>query len=193
MSLSTASLFLLGCDNTKLVSSWADPHAANYSFKKPIAVAVLDYADLRSFAEEAIVRNIMRVQACPSHIVLREGESKDLERTKQRLLADGYDGAIVLRLVDVEDKVNYVSATYPSYYYHYWNYYSWAWNSAIYSPAYIQKERIVRLETSLFSIKDDKHLWVGVSKSNNPESVSSLIDEIAEVIGKELRKQGIVQ
>jgi len=193
MLIPVAFFFLAACDKTKLEHSWADPDAANYKFTKPLAVAVLDNADLRSIAEEAIVRNIKNVQAYPSYMVLQEGEEKDVERTKKRLLADGYDGAIILRLADLQEKVNYVPASYPSYYYNYWGYYNWAWNSALYSPAYTQKESIVKLETVLFSIKDDKLLWLGVSRSKNPASVSSLIDEVAEVIGKELRKSGIVE
>lgn len=193
MLLAVGFLFLAACDKTTLEHSWADPEAANYHWKKPLALAVFDNDELRSTAEEAIVRNIKRVQAYPSYLVLREGELDDVESAKKRLRQDGYDGAIVLRLVNLEDKVNYRPATYPDYYYHYWGYYDWAWNHAMYSPSYISSDRIIQLETTLFSISDDKLLWVGVSKSKNPASVSSLIDEIAEVIGKELRKQGIVQ
>jgi hypothetical protein len=193
MLLIVGFLFLVACEKTKLDYSWADPDAAKYRFTKPLVVAVLDNDELRSVAEEAIVRNIKSVQAYPSYMVLREGEAEDVEAAKKRLLAAGYDGAVILRLVNLEDKVNYTSATYPSYYHHYWGYYNWAWNTAMYSPVYIQKERIVQLETSLFSITDDKLLWMGVSTSKNPASVSSLIDEIAEVIGKELRKKGIVR
>jgi len=190
--LAIGFLFLMACDKTVLEHSWADPDVANYQFDKPLVVVVLDDEELRAIAENAIVRNIERVQAYPSHMVLREGEMDDVEKTKQRLLKDGYDGAVILRLAKLEDKVNYISASYPTYYYNYWDFYPYAWNSAMYSPVYVQEERIVQLETTIFSIKDNKLLWLGLSKSKNPESVSSLIDEVAEVIGKELEKKGIV-
>lgn len=190
--IGATSLFLVGCEKSRLIHSWTAPDAAGYHFNKPLAVAVIDNDQLRSTAEEAIVRNIINVQAYPSYIVLREGELDDIESTKKRLSRDGYDGAIVLRLVNLEDKVNYVQAALPAPYYDYWTYYNWAWARTAYSPVYVQKERIVQIETTLFSIEDDKLLWIGVSESKNPESVSSLIDEIASVIGKELRKKGIV-
>ncbi len=194
MSLTTIScIFLAGCDKSKLIHSWSDPDAGSYQFSKPIVVAVIDDEQTREVAEEAVVRNVKRVQAYPSYIVLREGELKDVERTKVRLREDGYDGAIVLRLLGIEDKIDYASAPYPNYYYSYYDYYNSAWLGAGYSKSYIQEERIIKLETTIFSITDDKLLWVGVSESKNPETISSLIDEIAEVIGKELRKKGIVR
>ena len=48
--ISVAFLFLAACDKTKLEHSWADPDAANYTFTKPLAVAVLDNEELRSIA-----------------------------------------------------------------------------------------------------------------------------------------------
>jgi len=193
MMVCVSFVFLTGCPKAKLVHSWADPDAEGYSFTKPIAVVVINDEDLRQTAEEAIVRNIKRVEAYPSYLVLNEGDMDDVEVAKKKLLDGGFDMAIVLRLLGIEDKADYVAASYPDYYYDYWNYYPMAWSSATYSPAYIHEERIIKLETTLFSIKDNKLLWVGVSESKNPETVSSLIDEVAEVIGKELRKKGVIQ
>jgi len=191
--ISVSSLFLAGCDKTKLIHSWADPDAASYQFTKPIVVVVIDDKQLRETAEEAIVRNVEKVQAYPSYIVLHEGELKDTEKAKVRLREDGYDGAIVLRLVGIENKSDYSAAPSPNYYHSYYDYYNTAWLGAAYTKSYIREERIIRLETVIFSITDDKPLWIGVSESKNPETVSSLIDEVAKVIGKELRKKGIVQ
>ena len=191
--ISLSSIFLTGCDKSRLIDSWADPDAAGYKFTKPIVVAVVPDEQLRETAEEAIVRNVEKVQAYPSYLVLHEGELKDVEKAKKRLLGDGYDGAIVLRLVGIEDKTDHVSAPYPNYYHDYWNYYNAAWLGAGYSKSYVREERVIRLETTIFSITDNKLLWVGVSESKNPETVSSLIDEVAEVIGKELRKKGITR
>jgi hypothetical protein len=191
--ISVPSLFLAGCDKTKLIDSWADPNAADYRFTKPIVVVFIDHEEIRETAEEAIVRNVEKVQAYPSYIVLQEGELKDTEKAKARLREDGYDGAIVLRLLGIEDRTSYSAAPSPLSYQSYYDYYNTAWLGAAYTKSYINEERIIRLETALFSITDDKPLWVGVSESKNPETVSNLIDEIAEVIGKELRKKGITQ
>lgn len=187
------SVFLAGCDKSKVIHSWADPDASGYSFTKPIAVAAFKDKQLRETTEDAIVRNIKKVKAFPSYLVLKEGEMDDVEAAKKRLLADGYDGAVVMRLAWIENKADFVAATYPNYYYNYWSYYSTSWSGAPYSPAYVREDRIVQIETTLFSITDNKLLWVGVSESKNPESVSNLVDEIAEVIGKELRKKGIIK
>ena len=191
--ISLSLVFLTGCDKSKLIHSWADPDAGNYQFTKPIVVFVMEDKEIRETAEEAIVRNVKKVQAYPSYIVLREGELKDTEKAKARLREDGYDGAIVVRLVGIESNIDYAAAPSPNYYHSYYDYYNTAWLGAAYTKSYVREERIIRLETVLFSITDDKLLWQGISESKNPETVSGLIDEIAEVIGKELRKQGITE
>jgi hypothetical protein len=188
-----ASVFPAGCDKSKVIHSWADPDASGYSFSKPIAVAVFKDKQLRKTTEDAIVSNVKKVKAYPSYQVLKEEELEDAEGAKKILLAEGYDGAIVMRLVWIENKMDFVAASYPNYYYSYWSYYSTSWSGAVYSPAYIREDRIIQIETTLFSITDNKLLWVGISESKNPESVSGLVDEIAEVIGKELRKRGIIK
>ncbi len=193
MFLGAVSVTLTGCDKSKLIYSWTDPDAPGYRFSKLVAVAVINDDSLREIAEEAVARNITRVPAYPSYVVLHEGELNDVERAKKRLLGDGYDGAVVLRLLSIEDRQSIVAPPYPDYYYDYWDYFGRSWSVATYSPSYLREERIVRIETTIFSIKDNKLLWVGVSESKNPESVSSLVDEIAESIGKELRKKGVTQ
>ncbi len=177
---------------TKLVQSWVDPAAGNYRFKKLITVAVIQNADIRRIAERALARNIKRVPAVPSIEVLAEGAGQDVEKAKRILKDNGFDGVVVLRFASVNDKTQYVAPTLPDPYLSYWAYNNWAWPITA-TPGYLRTDRFAQLEMLVFSLTDDKRLYSGVCETSNPESPSKLIDEIAKVIGDELKKKGILK
>ena len=54
-------------------------------------------------------------------------------------------------------------------------------------------DKIVQVETTIFSIKDDKLLWTTLSETTNPESARDVVLGIAKAIGKEARKRGLVK
>jgi hypothetical protein len=177
---------------TKLLQSWADPSAGQYQFKKLLAVAVIQHPDIRRDAEQAIVRNIRRVKAYPSITILAQGAEKDMEGTKRKLLEAGFDGVVVMRLVNLDNKIQYVAPTLPDPYVNYHSYSMWAFNSMA-GPSDMRYKLSLQIETLVYSLTDDKRLYVGVSETTNPESPANLVDQIAKVLGKELQKKGIVK
>jgi hypothetical protein len=192
MTLLAGLMVPMASGKTKLVQSWADPTAGNYHFKKLLTVAVIENADIRRIAERAMVRNIKRIPAVASIELLSEGAGKDVERAKRFLRESGFDGAVILRFVSVNDKTQYVAPTLPDPYLSYWAYNNWAWPITA-TPGYMRTDRFAQLEMLFFSLTDDKRLYSGVCETSNPESPSKLIDEIAKVVGDELRKKGIVK
>ena len=177
---------------TKLVQSWADPSAKGYTFSKVLAMVVLDNEEMRRVAETAVVSNIKKVKAIPAYKVLTNGEERDVERAKVKLREEGFDSAVVLRVFDVDNKVQYVAAHVPDPYTSYWSYNSYVWPITG-TPGYVKHDRIIQLEMLFFSIKNDKLLWAGVVESSNPEDAVKLIDNVAKVISQELQKKGIVK
>jgi hypothetical protein len=188
LSVGIAGTSALG--KTKLVQSWADPSVANYKFSKVLALAVIDNPDIRGRAEAAIVRNIKKIKATPSAVILQKGEERDVETAKRKLREGGFDSAVVLRLVIGNDRVQYVAPTMPDPYLSYWSYNTYAWPIGA-TPGYIKYDRIVQVETLFYSITEDKLLWSGLSETSGDGDVSKLVDQIAKVIGKELQKKGI--
>jgi hypothetical protein len=177
---------------TKLIQSWADPSVKSYKFSKVLTVAIIDAAEIRRIAESAMARNIKKFKAIPSCTVLEKGEERDVETAKRKLKQEGFEGAVVLRMVSGDNKIQYVAPTMPDPYLSYWSYNTWAWPINA-TPGYIKFDQIVELETLFYSIKDDKLLWSGVSKVSNFRNVSELVDDIAKVIAKELDKKGITR
>ena len=58
-------------------------------------------------------------------------------------------------------------------------------------PGYTDVDRIVRIETSLYSIREGKRLWSGVSRTLNPRDVRELVDDVVRAVGAELEEQGL--
>jgi hypothetical protein len=177
---------------TKLIQSWADPSVKSYQFTKVLTVAIIDAPEIRRIAESAMARNIKKFKAIPSCTILEKGEERDPETAKRKLKQEGFDGAVILRMVTGENRIQYVAPTMPDPYLSYWSYNTWAWPINA-TPGYIKLDQIVELETLFYSIKDGKLLWSGVSKVSNFRNVSELVDDIAKVIAKELDKKGITR
>jgi len=190
--LSAGMICTSALGKTKLVQSWADPSVKSYKFSKVLTVAVIEAPEIRRIAESAMARNIKKFKAIPSCTVLEKGEERDVEAAKRKLRAEGFDGAVVLRMVSGDNKIQYVAPTMPDPYLSYWSYNTWAWPINA-TPGYIKYDQIVQLETLFYSIKDGKLLWSGVSETSNYGDVSNLIDQIAKVIAKELDKKGITR
>ena len=135
---------------------------------------------------------VKKGNAFPSYNILEEAELRDKERAKTKILQMGFDGAVIMRPLRIEDRVNYVPGSYPPYYGSFWGYYGWAWPT-LYTPDYVYTDKIVQVETTIFSIKDDKLLWTSLSETTNPESARDVVMDIAKAIGKEARKRGLVK
>jgi hypothetical protein len=86
-----------------------------------------------------------------------------------------------MRLISSEERVTYVPGRYET---------MWG-RPVMYDPGYTTVDQIVRVETSLYSIAQQKRLWSGVTRSLNPSDLPELVDEVARAIGKELEAQGL--
>jgi hypothetical protein len=190
LTLALAALPVV-CGSTRMVQSWAAPGASAYKLKKVLAVAVMKDPGSRRLAEDQMVRSIEKALAVPSYGLLTDADLKGAQGAKQRMLAEGFDGAVVLRPISAQDRVTYVPGFYPPYYGSFWGYYGWSY-SAMYSPGYTYTDRVVQIETIVYSLTDDKLLWSGVSETTNPEQVTKLIGEVAKNIKKRMKKEGLI-
>jgi hypothetical protein len=51
-------------------------------------------------------------------------------------------------------------------------------------------DQLVRVETSIYSITQDRPLWVGTTETVNPKSPSALVEEVSKTVGQELVREG---
>lgn len=174
---------------TKLVTTWKDPQVTALSFNK-IAVAFLGSdADLRTRVEDGLARRIKRSVA--AHTFVPDSELRDREAVKNRLSSNGVDGALVVRLLDIDKDLTLTQG--PTMYMGYPMFWD-AWDSFWYSstPLYAIEKKVVTVEIILYSVTTAKPIWAGQMKSTNEKSLRVLLDNLVKSGAEELRKQKLI-
>jgi hypothetical protein len=141
----------------------------------------------RRAQEDELVGQIKKASAVPSYSLISDEELKDHQKAKQKISQGGFDGAVVLRLLDSQKETSYVPGS-TNYWYDGWGYVPYQYN-----PGYIVTDTIVRAELSLLTVPDGKLLWVGSSTTTNPENAREFALQVAKAAAAELRKQGLLQ
>jgi hypothetical protein len=180
-------LFSAGCASTQIAEFWVDPALKSLKFQK-IAVLLIDPSQTRRrIGEDEIVRRLPAGSAVPGYLLFPQPEPVDFNQAGGRLRENGFDGAIVVRLLGVEDRVNWLPGhpvPTPAYRPYYSRRFYW------YDPGYYRADQILRVETSIYSLETNKLIWSGITESFNPPSPAALMAEVAETVIAALRKQG---
>jgi hypothetical protein len=175
-----------GCNSTTVSTTWKDPSAGKFAFKKIIVAVLNSTPGERRAAEDALVAKIKGTQATPSYSLLTDEQLADVDSAKQRVIAAGFDAAVLLHLLDTQQKTTYVppSTTWDA-----------DWNSRTYhtTPGYVVSDTLVRAEIRVYSLPDAKLLWAGAAETVNPESAQQFAQEVADAAAGELKKQGLIQ
>lgn len=177
---------------TKVIQKWVAPDVAKYKFEHILTICIVKDEEIRRTVEDNLAAQAKKDNAFQSYNILGEADLRDKEQAKRKIQEMGFDGAVVMRPLSVKDRVTYVPGSYPSYYGSFWGYYGYAW-PALYMPDYVYTDKIVQVETMIFSIKDDKLLWTSTTESTNPESARDVVAGVAKAIYKEAKKQGMVK
>jgi hypothetical protein len=161
---------------------------------KVLVVAFLRDEASRRVAEEQMAE-LLKGKAIPSYAYFGE-EIKSLNEAAVRelLQKDDFDGAVVMRLVDVSKEVNYTPGntnTYPFYFRTFGGYYRRGWN--YYStPERYYTTRSYSVETNVYSVKQDKLIWSGLTETTDPGGVGKLVAEISNTICKKMVDEGFI-
>jgi hypothetical protein len=193
-----AAALLAGCatSTTQLVNSWKDPAAAGTRFKKVLTVCACKDAGTRRTVEDRLAAAIKGSE--PSYSVLSDDQLADRGKTKAALQAGGFDGVVMLRLVSVDKSATYVPGqayVVPVGYrsmYGGWGYGGYAAYGTVYDPGYVREDQLVNFDTNVYRVADEKLLWASRSQTDNPSSVTQMVDDIIAATAKEMKKQGVI-
>ena len=186
------------CASTRLTNSWKAPDAEPLRFEKVMTLALVSDNTARRVVEDEIAKYIQRAETVAGYTLLPNAEDiKDEEKVRDAVRSAGVDGAIVIRPVYNEKELTYVPGTYayPASYYSFLGYYGWYWGTAypaVYDPGYVRTDHVVGIETNIYSVANEKLVWSGLTKTTNPKDIRSLIKEVARAVGKEMKKQGLL-
>lgn len=187
---------LLSCKSTKIVSSWKEPNKQVdfKNLKKVLVVGMLKSENARHNAEDEIVK-FLGGKGIPSYSYLKSSFNKDDEKAlRAKLKADGFDGAITMRLLDVERERTYTLSyvgpnpgnpiSFTNYYYRHW--------PGDGRDGYYLTTKTYTVEIAIFSILEDKIIWTSETTTVNPKGVDKMTNEIASVLQKRMIKEGFI-
>lgn len=187
---------LMSCTTTRITSSWREPDKTVVIDKlnKVLVVAMLKNETSRHKAEDQMVKYLQGKGVVSYNYLNQSINEKDEKQIIEKIKADHFDGAVIMRLVDVDKEVNYVPgviSSYPIYYRSFGGYYrrSWMYYS---SPNRYFTTRTYTIEVNIYSIKEDRIIWAGLTKTTNPEGVDKMVAEIAKVVYDKMLEEGFI-
>jgi hypothetical protein len=182
------TIFLAACSSTSVVTQWHDPATTQLHFSKVLALCITKDPSLRRAAEGELCRQISSVPCKPASFAIPDAMMDKSDEAKALVTRAGFDGAVVVRVVDAREKVTYVPPTYgPTF----WGYYRYA-RPVAGQPGHYRKDQILRLETSIYSITQDQLVWVGTTETMNPTSLPDTVEAVVTAIRKELEQDKLI-
>lgn len=190
-AMAVAILVLAACAATATVTTkFRDPNVRTLSFNKIAAVGISTDGPQRRLAEAEMARQI-GAKAVPASQVLPDNLSEDPKVLRDMLARDGFDGAITMRLLNFQTDLAMQRDPVPTQYMQMWDYYTWTW-AAVTEPAYLTAETFVSVEVNIYDVKSGKLLWSGVTHSERPRLVETLIKDVAPKVRQTLQREGLL-
>ncbi len=169
-----------GCSSsTSIVNSWKAPGATltPSEFKKVLVVVMAKDEQARKEAEDLIVSNYKSLH--PSYPLFTNKQlADDTLKVKSLVKEQGYDAALIMRLITTKAKSTFVQGGHNQAYtkngiYYYGDYLN--------AGGYATDMNYI-VSTNFFSLKDEKLLWSGVTESTNPKKLDKLINSVAKEV-----------
>jgi outer membrane lipoprotein SlyB len=190
-----AVVALSGCESAGLVSSWKAPDAQPFqmSGENVAAVVMVQDVSIRLAGEQALARELTArgVRGVPMHSLVPGGA---MDEGKARAAAEqaGIVGVVALRPVRIDKELSSRQAYATPMPGAFWGgYYGAGWGGA-WSGTEIRTDTIVIVETLVYSLRENRLLWSGQSKTTNPANLDRLIENAARQVCAELERQGLI-
>jgi hypothetical protein len=177
--------------STTLDQVWTAPQAqAQPPLRKVVTIFISEDTTMRHSGEDRLAQQLAAtgVEATPGYRVFGDNpqDLRDLDAMKAQLARMGYDGVVTMRIVDREQQINSVPASFD-YYWGYWgpSYYGYS------SPGYVYTETIYRLESAAYSLRDGKLVWSALTKTVDPDSAHQLVNQTSQLVASSLSRSGL--
>lgn len=195
-------LLAASCSSTELLSSWKSDNANLQSYNKVLVVGLTGNKDrsIRDNVEAAMVNslkasNINAVAASETYGPKAFEKMSDND-VVNKVKSDGYDGIIILALLDKEKEKYYtpgrVSYTpYFTYYSRYWRQWRTMYDR-VYEPGYYTNTTNYTLEANLYNVQMDKLEYSAQTKSFDPSNASTLANSFTKTVVADMVKKGVI-
>jgi hypothetical protein len=196
-------LALAGCSpGTQLVNSWKAADAAPMTVKQGdlvIAMVMSKEETTRRTGEDLLGEELRQrgLRPIPSFTLIPTDQVDDREKAAAAIKDSGAVALISMRPIAVNKQQTYVPPTYMGpggpYAGGWGPYYGYGWGAAYsYSPGYVVTDTIVRVETLVFDLKQNKLVWAGQSETTNPENLGQFMRDLVKAVGADMRRKGLI-
>jgi hypothetical protein len=198
-----ATLALSACA-AGYTATWVAPDASPLEIRgaKVAAVVMIKDQASRRRAEDTLAQEITArgAQGIAMYTLLPDAEPSMEAATRTALENAGVQGIVAMRPVNVAKELQITPVIQSSPFYRgYWGggYYAYGWGMPWVEPMVIGSEisvqTVVSVETLVYSLKQNKLVWSGTSKTTNPPKVHSFVKKLAADAAKELEKNGLIR
>ena len=193
-----ATVLLSGCAST-FQSTFKDPEAAPLEFRnqKVIAVVLLNGETSRNLAEDRLAQQIAAygAQGYSMHRMFPNATVGNEQATRTAMEAAGVKGVVVMRPIYVDRKVR-ITEHYqePSYASFWGGYYGTGFAISVSTGSNeptVTETKTVYVETLVYSLKQNKLVWGGRSKTTDADTLAELIQVLAKATVSELKREGL--
>ena len=190
------ALVLAGCATTSFISTWKNPEVPPLGKVKGqtiVAAVAAEDEYIRHDAEDTLAAELTKRgnKGVPSYTLLPPG-LKDEALAKAAFEKAGAAGVVVMRPLAAEQELSVSASVYTGPYYGgFWGgYWGYGWGYP-YSASTVQTDTVIIVETLVYSLKHNKLIWSGRSKTTNPSKVASFIKELVSSAAWEMDKAGV--
>jgi hypothetical protein len=203
--LLSLTLIMSGCStSTQLRKSWSDPSLGNAPvkpFNKVMVIVKAKNEVSKRAAEDQLVAQIKKGKAIQSYTYLTPADTSQKELVK-KLIRDGFDGVIMMRLKAVVQTQTTNPGTSYSSWYGYSTPYGYGYGYSVNlgssenngpSTVDVNSPKDYIIETNIYSLEAEKLLWSGVTASMSAKKIDPAMKGIVNTIRKELKKKGFIK
>jgi hypothetical protein len=193
-ALASAGCHKEGQAQTTIPATWRNPEFSGVPFTKFFVMGIGENDDNRRLYEDSMVRALQEQGAIAqaSWTIFPQSEKLDRATVLIGVEEAKFDAVVIARLRSVHEKEQYVPAQPLTSSDLYMSGYdaAYAVNS---SPAHSEKSTTYRIETTIYSARDEMLVSVLVSDTVNPESVDDIIHSLTTTIARQMRAGGLIR
>ena len=192
---------ILAASSPKLLLSWKNSdYSGTTHFNNILVLALNGKAENRAEFEDELVAAIARpgVQATQSYVFLPRPNATpiDTKDLKELIQEQKFDAIVVARLTKAQVKTTYVPGEVYNPYPLYGNFYGYysAVSPLVYSPGYMEKEKLAQVETNFYATAkpDGELVWTGTTNTFDGNSPMKAIKGLVKVVIDALEKENVI-
>lgn len=192
------------CNNTKLISSWTAPNQVK-SMEKYNKILVLGLTgskerELRENIENSVAKKLqdkgINVETSTQRYGPKSFRTMDETAAVKMINDNGFDGVIILALLDRKQERNYTpgytsSTPYALVRNRWYGNYSVLYDR-VYNPGYYTTTTDYTLEANLYKTKGDKLLYSAQARSFDPNSAEDLANGFSKTLVQDMIDKGVI-